>query len=130
MLTGCGKPATRPCFKLGVPALFVILFIVLVCHPALPQARILTPIDDTQLVSLQGNTNPLVQPANDQGPVEDNFPASRMILLLRRSPDREAALQDFLQAVQNPASPQFHRYLTPQQFGRQFGLDERDTDSV
>ena len=44
-----------------------------------------------------------------------------MLLLLRRPADREAALQEFLQNVQNRNSANYHQWLTPEQFGQRFG---------
>jgi len=41
-----------------------------------------------------------------------------------------AALDDFLQQLYDPASPNFHQYLTPEQFTEQFGPTEQDYQTV
>ena len=59
--------------------------------PASPQ--VVQPVDETKLVRLMGNTHPDARPKFDQGLVAPNLPMERMLLLLRRSPEREAALE-------------------------------------
>src|SRR5689334_10366401 len=97
--------------------------------PAVP-ARITQAIDETQLVRLKGNVHPLARPQFDQGAVEDWQPMNRMLLLLQRSPEQEAALQQLMAEQQDRGSPNFHRWLTPQQFGAQFGPADADIHAV
>src|SRR5207245_11027586 len=59
-------------------------------------ARITQAIDETQLVRLQGNVHPLARPEFDQGPVSDASPMKRMMLVLQRSPEQQAALSKFM----------------------------------
>ena len=84
--------------------------------PAIP-ARITQAIDETQLVRLKGNVHPLARPEFDQGPVQDWQPMNRMLLLLQRSPEQKAALEQLMAEQQDKGSPNFHKWLTPQQFG-------------
>ena len=53
-----------------------------------------------------------------------------MILILRRSSDQDRALKQYLDDLQNPASPSFHKWLTPGQFGASFGISDNDLASV
>ncbi len=62
------------------------------------QARITQAIDETQLVRLRGNVHPLARPEFDQGIVSDAAPMNRMLLLLQRSPEQQAALSKFMAA--------------------------------
>ncbi len=84
------------------------------------EARI-APIDETKLVTLRGNTHPLARPEFDRGPAPANLPLDRMLLVLKRSAAQETALQQLLDDQQRPSSPRYHKWLTPQQFGAQFG---------
>ena len=93
-------------------------------------ARITQAIDETQLVRLKGNVHPLARPEFDQGPVSDGTPMKRMMLVLQRSPEQEAALQTLLGQQHAKDSPNFHRWLTPQQFGAQFGPADVDIQTV
>jgi len=110
--------------------LVLVLCATIAGYSALAQSlsvpRISQPIDDHLRVSLPGNVHPLAQPRNDQGPVPDSFPAQRMLLLLERSPQQQAALAQFLQDVHTPGSTSYHQWITPQQFGRAYGPADAD----
>jgi len=93
-------------------------------------ARITQAIDETQLVRLRGNVHPLARPEFDQGIVSDAVPMNRMLLLLQRSPDQEATLQQFMADQQTKDSPNFHKWLTPDQFGKQFGPADADIQTI
>jgi len=97
-------------------------------RPVLP--RITQAIDETELVPLRGNTHPLAQAAYDQGVAPPDLPMERILLLLRRGPEQEAALRQFLEEQQNFASVNYHHWLTPEQFGDQFGPAPEDTDRI
>ena len=97
--------------------------------PAIP-VRITQAIDETQLVRLRGNVHPLARPEFDRGPVSDATPMNRMLLLLQRSPEQEAALQQLMADQQTKESPNFHKWLTPEQFGKQFGPADADIQTV
>ena len=92
--------------------------------------RITEPIDEASVVTLHGNVHPLAQARYDLGTVPDSFPASRMMLLLQRSPEREAALQQFLQDAHTPRSPAFHKWIKPDQFGELYGLTDSEIATV
>jgi subtilase family serine protease len=96
---------------------------------ALP-ARITQTIDETQLVTLKGNVHPLARPEFDRGVVDDSTPMNRMLMMLRRSPAQQTALQQLMLEQQSKDSPNFHQWLTPQQFGAQFGPADTDVQTV
>ncbi|MGC2466204.1 MAG: Ig-like domain repeat protein [Candidatus Acidiferrum sp.] len=92
--------------------------------------RITQAVDEKNLVVLKGNVHPLARPEFDQGPASDAQPLHRMLLLLRRSPDQEAVLQKLLDDQQSKSSPRYHAWLTPAQFGQQFGPADADIQTV
>jgi subtilase family serine protease len=94
------------------------------------QSRITQPIDETNLVTLKGNTHPLARPEFDRGPAPESQPMNRALLLLQRSPDQEAALRQLLDEQQSKSSPNFHQWLTPAQFGQRFGPSDADIATV
>jgi hypothetical protein len=93
-------------------------------------SRIVRPIDEAQRVSLGGNVHPLAQARFDQGPAPLSLPTGRMALVLRRSAAQQQALDQFLEDVQNPSSPDYHHWLTPAQYGARFGPSDSDLQSV
>ena len=97
--------------------------------PAVP-ARITQAIDETQLVRLKGNVHPLARAEFDQGAVSTSLHLERMLLILRRSPEQETALRQLMVDQYNTASPNYHKWLTPEQFGAQFGPADTDIHTV
>ena len=93
-------------------------------------ARITQAVDPSQLAILKGNTHPLARAQYDRGPAPSNLPMKRMLLVLRRSPEQEAALEQLLDQQQDQSSPNYHRWLTPQQFGQQLGPADQDIQVV
>jgi subtilase family serine protease len=87
-------------------------------------------IDESRLVTLKGNTRPEATSENDRGPVADDFRMEHILLQLQRSPQQEKALERFLDEIHNPNSPKFHKWLTPEQFEKAFGLVQADIDMV
>jgi len=92
--------------------------------------RITQSIDETNRVSLEGNTHPEARPANDRGTVANDFAMEHMLLQLKRSPEQEKALQQFIDELHTKGSPNFHRWLTAQEFGERFGMAKPDLDAV
>jgi subtilase family serine protease len=97
-----------------------------------PQATSLVThsIDEARLVTLHGSVHPLAQARYDRGVVSDSFAADRVLLLLDRLPERGAALAQFLRDAHSPGSTNYHKWLTPDQFGEQFGPMSADLQVV
>lgn len=93
-------------------------------------ARVLEAVNSANRVALKGNVHPLVRPQYDRGIVPDSMPVERMQLVLKRSNDQEAALESFLASQQDKSSPNFHKWLTPEQFGKRFGPADGDIHAV
>lgn len=87
-------------------------------------------IDENNQVTLRGNTRPEATAENDRGRLDDAFVMDHMLLLLQRSPAREQALVTMIDQLHNRKSPNFHHWLTPQQFGQNYGVAQPDIQSV
>jgi subtilase family serine protease len=83
----------------------------------------------TRLVSLPGNTHPSATAANSLGPVDDDLMLEHLQLVLKRSPEQEAALDALIDALHDPASPVYHQWLTVEQFA-QYSVSEAELASV
>lgn len=93
-------------------------------------ARITRAINEADRTTLRGNVHPLARTEFDRGQVSPSQPMTRMMLLLERSAEQEATLRQLLDDQQNPASPNFHKWLTPEQFGQQFGPADADIEAI
>jgi len=92
--------------------------------------RIVTAIDSAQTVVLKGNVHPKAQPQYDQGPVNPAMKLGRMTLQVSPSPTQQAALEKLLAEQQNPASPNYHHWLSPKQFADRFGMSRGDVAKI
>jgi len=95
-----------------------------------PLSRIVEPISDTKLVLLRGNIRPETRLGTDLGGVDPQLPMQRMLLVLKRSPEQETALAEFNARQLDPSSPDFHHWLTPEEFGALYGPSDNDIVAV
>ncbi len=93
-------------------------------------ARIAEAVRDDNRVTLKGNIHPFARPPFDRGVEPDSLPMERMLLVLRRSVEQEVALTTLLSNQQDSSSPEFHKWLTPEQFGQRFGPADADMRAV
>ncbi len=73
-------------------------------------------------VPLKTLPRPEAIPVNDAGPADAAMPVEYATVFLRPAP----GLELFLAEQQNPSSPDYHRWLTPEQFGERFGVSAND----
>lgn len=92
--------------------------------------RITRPVDQSIRTRLPGSRPPLARPEFDLGRVAAKSRMERVILLLQPEAAQEQNLEDLLAAQQDSTSPLFHEWLTPQEFGRQFGISDADLSQV
>ena len=93
-------------------------------------SRVLIPVNSESLVQLRGNTPPAARAQFDQGGVDLQLPMNRVVLVLRRSPEQEAALGKLMAEQQDPHSPNYHHWLSPEQFGTLYGPSDRDMAAI
>ena len=115
--------------------LFVVLLSLFASGEAIGQtrglpSRVIEQIDETRTVHILGNVHPLARAEFDRGAVAESQPMTRMLLLLQRSPEQETALRQLLDAQQTKGSGSYHAWLTPAQFGQQFGPSDADVQAV
>ena len=115
-------------------ALLAVSLVICVCssraQTGAVHARVTQAVDLQNLVTLRGNVHPLARPEYDQGVAPDDLSMERMLLVLQRSQDQEASLRQLLDQQQVKSSPLFHQWLTPEQFGKQFGPADADIQAV
>ena len=95
-----------------------------------PRPLITEALDDSRLTMLKGNTHPLARREFDLGTAPATLPMERMLLVLKRSDQQETALRKLLDDQQDKNSPHYHKWLTPEQFGAQFGPSDTDMQTI
>ena len=81
-------------------------------------------------VRIERSVHPFTKLAADAGRVEAGKSLDRMLLTLSASAEKQSALATLLREQQNRSSVNFHRWLTPAQFGAQFGAETADLESM
>lgn len=87
-------------------------------------------LDESRLTVLKGNTHPLARREFDLGTAPASLPMERMLLVLKRSDEQETALRKLLDDQQDKNSPHYHKWVTPEQFGAQFGPTDADMQMI
>jgi len=85
-----------------------------------PQAT----VDSGALVRLTGHVSILARPEYDVGEAPASLRMSGLQLILAKTAAQEEALKKLNADQQNPRSPQYHHWLTPQEFGARFGASD------
>ena len=88
--------------------------------------RITTDVNELSLATLKGNVPRMAQAEFDQGEAEPSTPLTHMRLVLSRSAEQQAALDSYLALLQDKSSPNYHKWLTPEQFGQLYGPADSD----
>lgn len=95
-----------------------------------PSPRILQAVRNSQRVVLQGTVHARLATATDQGRLDGATPIHGVTIFFRPSAAQQAALDQLLAEQQDPHSPNYHRWLTPEQFAARFGMSQQDLDTV
>jgi hypothetical protein len=95
-----------------------------------PAPRIAAEINAFSVSPIPGSLHPLARPQSDAGRMPAGTPINGVTLYFLRSTAQQADLDALLVAQQDPASPLFHQWLTPDQFSSRFGMAQSDLDKV
>jgi len=87
-------------------------------------------VDDNDTVPVKGNTKSFARPEFDRGPVDQNMKFEKMVLVLAQRSGSKDNLDDFIRQLHDPASPNYHRWITPAEFGARFGISDDDLSDV
>jgi subtilase family serine protease len=81
-------------------------------------------------VPLNGQIHRLAQPQFDQGPVDPGMQMGTITLLTTPTAAQQQALTLLLAQQQDRKSPNFHKWLTPEQYADRFGLSRSDIAQI
>ncbi|MGD0098540.1 MAG: protease pro-enzyme activation domain-containing protein [Terracidiphilus sp.] len=92
--------------------------------------QITQAVDPSRIQALPNHHPQWANAANDAGALPADRVLDQLTVVLARSPQQQAAFESFLADQQNPASPDYHHWLTPSEVGDRFGLSQQDIASV
>jgi len=93
-------------------------------------SRVTEAVNETRLVRLPGNTYPDARPEFERGLVAPDKVLEKLEIVLKRSPEQEAALAAFNERQYDPKSPDFHHWLHAEEFGKLYGPSDADITAV
>jgi subtilase family serine protease len=94
------------------------------------QTLVRESLNEDQRTVLAGNVPSLARSANDLGPASDNQQSGSLFLVLGRADQQQRDLDRFAAAASQPGTPQYRNWLTPEQYGAEFGISQADLDTV
>ena len=87
------------------------------------QSRITDAIQNAQRVAIKGSSpDRLISVSRDIGRLSSSQSLGRMVLLLAPTAAQDQAAADLIASQHDASSPLFHKWLTPAEFGQQFGI--------
>jgi len=110
-----------------------LLFAAVMCSAfayAVTPDRVIGDLAAGPKVQLKGNVHGLARPEFDLGRADGSLPIESITLSLKPSRAQQQDLKNFLAELGDPHSKNFHKYLTPEQFGERFGMSQNDLDKI
>jgi len=95
-----------------------------------PAPRISSEIANSARTQLRGSLHPLAQPKYDTGRLAASTQLKGISIFFSRTTAQEADLRLLMTAQQDPTSPLYHQWLTPEQFASRFGMADSDIAKV
>lgn len=95
-----------------------------------PAARVNAEINDNDTYKLSGNTKPMLGRALDMGEVSAGFALPRVTMHLAMTVQQHEDLEQLLRQQQTRGAAQFHKFLTPEQYGARFGANLQDMAKI
>lgn len=109
---------------------FFLIACILTCALSAQSRLIKGPVEDARRVRLTGHLHPMAKAENDLGPLDPSTVLPAVTLVLQQTPEQQADLNRLLTAQQDPASPDYHRWLSPEQFADRFGASTDDIAKI
>src|SRR5215471_13002278 len=101
-----------------------------VISQAVTADRVTGPLSGGPTVVLRGNVHGLARIENDLGRAESNRLVQGVTIAFHPSAAQQKDLEDFLRQLADPSSPNYHKYLTPKQYGARFGMSKNDIEKI
>jgi subtilase family serine protease len=97
---------------------------------ALTVAPRISSVSSSETTRLKGSLHPLAQPQFETGRMQADTRLTGISIVFNRTAAQQAALNTLIAEQQNPASPLYHQWLTPDQFAARFGMAPSDLQKV
>ncbi len=92
--------------------------------------RIVAPVNEQSLTTLRGNVSAVARAEFDKGEASPSTQLRNVRLVLSRSKEQQAELDSLMAGQLDKNSPDYHHWLTPEEFNRRFGLADSDNAAI
>src|SRR5215831_19678179 len=92
--------------------------------------RIRGPVNERSVVTLHGNVPAIAKAEFDLGEAPASTQLSHVRILLSRTAAQQAALDKYMASLQDKSSPNYHKWLTPDGFGKLYGPADSDIAAI
>src|SRR5581483_3580108 len=92
--------------------------------------RILQAVDANQVAAVSGTAHPLARPQYDRGRANPGETIRGASLVFRLSSAQQSALDRLLREQQDPSSPNYHKWITPDEYAARYGMTGGDLAKV
>ena len=92
--------------------------------------RVVAQVNDAVRTAVRGNLHPLALAQNDQGLQDPSSNLDRVTMFFRMTAAQQSDLESLLAQQQGRASPNFHKWLSPEEYAGRFGVSQSDMDMV
>ena len=82
------------------------------------------------MVQLRGNVHPFTRVGTDLGRLNGSKQLKNVTLLFKQTASQKADLQALIRQQRDPNSPNYHKWLTPAEYGARFGMSQDDLGKV
>jgi subtilase family serine protease len=118
-------------FHAGVGIAAALLMTAALLAQAPPsRSRLMAAISNARRLSMPGSLRPQARAQFDRGAMPAATRLQGISMVFNLSAEQQADLSALLAAQQNPASPLYHQWLTPAQYGARFGMSAADLAKV
>jgi subtilase family serine protease len=87
-------------------------------------------IQDKERVRMTGHVHPRATAENDAGALDPSDSLPAITLVFRQTAQQQADLDRLLTAQQDPSSPDYHRWLSPEEYADRFGASPDDIAKI
>ena len=115
---------------LAVPSVAALFFPIIISQAQAPVPRITAEIDNSQRTAIKGSHPPMARAEIDAGRMPAGTKLQGISVVFSRTAAQEADLETLIAAQQDPTSPLYHKWLTPDEFAARFAVADSDIAKV
>ena len=111
-------------------ALIATVCVLALSPQSFAQSRITGTVNPDVQHEVPNSKSLLVARSLDNGRLDGSQALGRMVLMLAATEQQSLAAAALVAAQHDPSSPSYHTWLTPEQFGEEFGISAGDAETV